>query len=205
MTANQAKSTADSNNSRLNAMDTLVSTATGDISRLKSDVNSLNGRIPNISIQSNATDYSAGKIPKFVESGKLSVSSVQFTVGSTTKVMNLSGTDLMYNGRFRPQEINLTSDIRKKENLSVITDALKRVLTLNGYFYNFKGSDEESVGLIAQQVQKVLPSAVSEDADGTLSLNYNGIVALLVEATREQEVRYFDLLRRVEALEKKRK
>ena len=205
MTANQAKSTADSNNSRLNAMDTLVSAATGDISRLKSDVNSLNGRIPNISIQSNATDYSAGKIPKFVESGKLSVSSVQFTVGSTTKVMNLSGTDLMYNGRFRPQEINLTSDIRKKENLSVITDALKRVLTLNGYFYNFKGSDEESVGLIAQQVQKVLPSAVSEDADGTLSLNYNGIVALLVEATREQEVRYFDLLRRVEALEKKRK
>ena len=205
MTANQAKSTADNNSSRLNAMDTLVSTATGDISRLKSDVNSLNGRIPNISIQSNATDYSAGKIPKFVESGKLSVSSVQFTVGSTTKVMNLSGTDLMYNGRFRPQEINLTSDIRKKENLSVITDALKRVLTLNGYFYNFKGSDEESVGLIAQQVQKVLPSAVSEDADGTLSLNYNGIVALLVEATREQEVRYFDLLRRVEALEKKRK
>lgn len=204
-TANQAKSIADNNNSRLNAMDALVSTATSDVARLKSDVNSLNGRIPNISIQGNATDYGTGKLPKFIESGKLSVSSVQFAVGSTTKVMNLSGTDLMYNGRFRPQEINLTSDIRKKENLSVITDALKRVLTLNGYFYNFKGSDKESVGLIAQQVQKVLPSAVSEDADGTLSLNYNGIVALLVEATREQEVRYYELLRRVEALEAKRK
>ena len=204
-TANQAKSIADNNNSRLNAMDQLVSAATSDVSRLKSDVNALNGRIPNISIQGNATDYATGKIPKFIETGKLSVSSVQFAVGSTTKVMNLSGTDLMYNGRFRPQEINLTSDIRKKENLSVITDALKRVLTLNGYFYNFKGSDEESVGLIAQQVQKVLPSAVSEDADGTLSLNYNGIVALLVEATREQEVRYYELLRRVEALEAKRK
>lgn len=204
-TANQAKSIADNNNSRLNAMDQLVSTATSDVSRLKSDVNALNGRIPNISIQGNATDYATGKIPKFIETGKLSVSSVQFAVGSTTKVMSLSGTDLMYNGRFRPQEINLTSDIRKKENLSVITDALKRVLTLNGYFYNFKGSDEESVGLIAQQVQKVLPSAVSEDADGTLSLNYNGIVALLVEATREQEVRYYELLRRVEALEAKRK
>ena len=204
-TANQAKSIADNNNSRLNTMDQLVSAATSDVSRLKSDVNALNGRIPNISIQGNATDYATGKIPKFIETGKLSVSSVQFAAGSTTKVMNLSGTDLMYNGRFRPQEINLTSDIRKKENLSVITDALKRVLTLNGYFYNFKGSDEESVGLIAQQVQKVLPSAVSEDADGTLSLNYNGIVALLVEATREQEVRYYELLRRVEALEAKRK
>lgn len=204
-TANQAKSIADNNNSRLNTMDRLVSAATSDVSRLKSDVNALNGRIPNISIQGNATDYATGKIPKFIETGKLSVSSVQFAVGSTTKVMNLSGTDLMYNGRFRPQEINLTSDIRKKENLSVITDALKRLLTLNGYFYNFKGSDEESVGLIAQQVQKVLPSAVSEDADGTLSLNYNGIVALLVEATREQEVRYYELLRRVEALEAKRK
>lgn len=204
-TANQAKSIADNNNSRLNTMDQLVSAATSDVARLKSDVNSLNGRIPNISIQGNATDYGTGKLPKFIESGKLSVSSVQFAVGSTTKVMNLSGTDLMYNGRFRPQEINLTSDIRKKENLAIITDALKRVLTLNGYFYNFKGSDEESVGLIAQQVQKVLPSAVSEDADGTLSLNYNGIVALLVEATREQEVRYYELLRRVEALEAKRK
>lgn len=204
-TANQAKSIADNNNSRLNTMDQLVSAATSDVSRLKSDVNALNGRIPNISIQGNATDYGTGKLPKFIESGKLSVRSVQFAVGSTTKVMNLSGTDLMYNGRFRPQEINLTSDIRKKENLAIITDALKRVLTLNGYFYNFKGSDEESVGLIAQQVQKVLPSAVSEDADGTLSLNYNGIVALLVEATREQEVRYYELLRRVEALEAKRK
>lgn len=204
-TANQAKSIADNNNSRLNTMDQLVSAATSDVSRLKSDVNALNGRIPNISIQGNATDYATGKIPKFIETGKLSVSSVQFAAGSTTKVMNLSGTDLMYNGRFRPQEINLTSDIRKKENLSVITDALKRLLTLNGYFYNFKGSDEESVGLIAQQVQKVLPSAVSEDADGTLSLNYNGIVALLVEATREQEARYYELLRRVEALEAKRK
>lgn len=204
-TANQAKSIADNNNSRLNTMDQLVSAATSDVSRLKSDVNALNSRIPNISIQGNATDYATGKIPKFIETGKLSVSSVQFAAGSTTKVMNLSGADLMYNGRFRPQEINLTSDIRKKENLSVITDALKRLLTLNGYFYNFKGSDEESVGLIAQQVQKVLPSAVSEDTDGTLSLNYNGIVALLVEATREQEARYFDLLRRVEALEKKRK
>ena len=204
-TANQAKSIADNNNSRLNTMDQLVSAATSDVSRLKSDVNALNGRIPNISIQGNATDYATGKIPKFIETGKLSVSSVQFAAGSTTKVMNLSGTDLMYNGRFRPQEINLTSDIRKKENLAIITDALKRVLTLNGYFYNFIGSDEESVGLIAQQVQKVLPSAVSEDADGTLSLNYNGIVALLVEATREQEVRYYELLRRVEALEAKRK
>ena len=204
-TANQAKSAADNHDTRLNAIDKLVSTATTDIGKLKSDVNSLNGRIPNISIQGNATDYGTGKIPKFIETGKLSVSSVQFTVGSTAKVMNLSGNDLMYNGRFRPQEINLTSDIRKKENLAIITDALKRVLTLNGYFYNFKGSDEESVGLIAQQVQKVLPSAVSEDADGTLSLNYNGIVALLVEATREQEVRYYDLLRRVEALEAKRK
>lgn len=204
-TANQAKSIADNSNTRLNAMDALMSTATSNINLLKSDVNALQGRIPNISIQDNATDYATGKVPKFIESGKLSVSSVQFAVGSTTKVMNLSGTDLMYNGRFRPQEINLTSDIRKKENLSVITDALKRVLALNGYFYNFKGSDEESVGLIAQQVQKVLPSAVSEDADGTLSLNYNGIIALLVEATHEQEIRYLDLLHRVEALEKKRR
>ena len=80
---------------------------------------------------------------------------------------------------------NSTSDARLKENIEVISDSLIKIKSLEGYIFNFKNQESKSVGLLAQQVKKVLPEAVYEDDKGKLSLNYSAIIALVVQAFNE--------------------
>ena len=78
------------------------------------------------------------------------------------------------------------SDIKLKENITPIGDALHKVCQLNGFTYNrndIEGSPRQA-GLIAQEVQAVLPEVVV-DNDGTLSVAYGNMVGLLVEAIKE--------------------
>jgi hypothetical protein len=82
-----------------------------------------------------------------------------------------------------------SSDIRKKENIMKIESALEKVLQINGYTYNFKGDDRKLTGVIAQELEKVLPEAVYEIEDeeyGTSkAVRYGNIVGLLIEAIKE--------------------
>ena len=86
------------------------------------------------------------------------------------------------------------SDIRLKENVEPITDALAKVNTLNGITFSYIENGTVATGLIAQEVQAVLPEAVIEDADGYLAVGYGNMVGLLVESIKE-------LTARVKALE----
>ncbi|VTQ34037.1 collagen-like surface-anchored protein SclE [Streptococcus pneumoniae] len=91
------------------------------------------------------------------------------------------------NGSFN--DIQIRSDKRNKRNLVKLDNALDRLEALTGYLYEIQYSADgwqTSVGLIAQDAQKALPELVTEDADvisgeKRLRLNYNGIIALLVE------------------------
>lgn len=84
------------------------------------------------------------------------------------------------------------SDIRLKTDLTKITDALAKVSQLTGYTYTRIDTGERQTGLVAQDVQKVLPEAVVEGDH--LSLAYGNMVGLLIEAVKE-------LTARVEKLE----
>ena len=98
------------------------------------------------------------------------------------------------------------SDIRLKENIRPIENALTKLETLRGVSFNYKEADESigyepfrksDIGLIAQEVEKVLPDAVSiapfdKDSDGKsksgedyLTLRYEKLVPLLVQAVKE--------------------
>ena len=61
----------------------------------------------------------------------------------------------------------MKSDIKLKENIEVISNALDKVKELKGVNFNFKKDGTRSTGLIAQDLQKVLPEAVytTEDVD----------------------------------------
>ncbi len=90
-----------------------------------------------------------------------------------------------------------TSDLRLKENLVKLETAASAVSQINGYEYNFKNNKEEThTGLIAQEVEEVLPNAVIE-RDGVKSINYNAVVALLVEAVKEQQAELLELKRKI--------
>ncbi len=93
--------------------------------------------------------------------------------------------------------ITAFSDIRLKADIQVITDALEKVCSLRGVTYERTDTGERQTGLIAQEVQAVLPEAVTVGSDEirTLSVAYGNLVGLLVESIKE-------LTARVEALEK---
>jgi translation elongation factor EF-1beta len=71
---------------------------------------------------------------------------------------------------------------------------------LSGYTFNKKGEDLRLVGLIAQEVEKVLPEAVSENQNGIKSLAYGNLVALLVECVKKQDERIEQLEETIENL-----
>jgi hypothetical protein len=107
------------------------------------------------------------------------------------------------------------SDIRLKDNIQSITDAGKKLYTLNGVFYTQNKLAEEfgyhdysqQVGVIAQEVQKILPEVVkpapfdAEGKDGSksgeyyLTVQYERIIPLIIETIKEQQ-------KEIESLEK---
>ena len=85
--------------------------------------------------------------------------------------------------------VNQASDARLKENIEPIDNALDKVLKLNGVTFNWvdkiRGGNDRKIGLIAQDVKKVIPELVGETPDGYLTVNYKDIPALLVEAIKQ--------------------
>ena len=109
------------------------------------------------------------------------------------------------------------SDERLKENIEIIENAVDKIKTLNGVRFNwnknvealgFMSNQETEVGVIAQQVKKVLPEAVtiapfdrslenkltSKSGENYLTVKYEKIVPLLIEAIKEQQVQIDELI-----------
>jgi hypothetical protein len=84
-----------------------------------------------------------------------------------------------------------TSTIRIKKNVRPIEGALEKVMGLQGVVYDMiDDSAHEQHGLIAEEVQKVLPNVVYRDEDGEVAgVQYARVVAVLIEAMKEQEAR----------------
>ncbi|MDR6242009.1 tail fiber domain-containing protein, partial [Aureibacter tunicatorum] len=85
------------------------------------------------------------------------------------------------------------SDKRLKKDIHSIESALEKVLKLNGMSYHWKKSDEHEYGLIAQEVEEILPKLVSVNPDGFKSVNYTGIIPFLIEAIKKQQTIIEDL------------
>jgi hypothetical protein len=90
--------------------------------------------------------------------------------------------------------ITANSDITLKKNLLKIENALEKVEQINGYTYEFKEDDSKRhAGVIAQEIQTVLPEIVNKGNDGILGVEYGNISALLIEAIKEQNIKIKNL------------
>lgn len=107
-------------------------------------------------------------------------------IGDTTPEVTLDVVgDINYTG-----VIVDVSDERLKSNIQPLECALDKVAHLRGISFTLKGaSDQREVGLIAQDVQQVLPEAVRivDNEHGYLGVSYPSVVSLLVEAVKEQD------------------
>jgi hypothetical protein len=85
--------------------------------------------------------------------------------------------------------INSSSDVSLKDNITTIPNALDKVLKMRGVEYDRNDMNgEHQIGLIAQEIEEVVPEIVSQDeSTGLKSVSYGNITAILIEAIKEQQ------------------
>jgi hypothetical protein len=102
---------------------------------------------------------------------------------STTKLSYQPST-----GTVSATNFNSTSDVRYKENIVKIENATDTVNLLNGVSFDWKETGTKSYGVIAQEIEKVLPELVGVSGEGK-SVNYLGIIAFLINSIKELDER----------------
>ena len=111
----------------------------------------------------------------------------------TTGIGTISGGGLSINGSITATgdiTAYYSSDERLKDNVSPIINALSKVKQIGGYEFDWNNDSEHSghdVGVIAQEIEKVLPEVVVDRDNGYKAVRYEKIVALLIEAVKEQQ------------------
>ncbi len=93
------------------------------------------------------------------------------------------------------------SDERLKKNIHPIDRALDKVEHLSGVSFAWKKDGKKDIGVVAQNVEKVLPELVGTGKDGMKTVKYGNIVAVLIEAVKEQQKEIEDLKKKVAVLE----
>jgi hypothetical protein len=103
------------------------------------------------------------------------------SVGSTILNVNTSG--IIVTGITTATDFDSLSDINYKENIVTVNNALLKVEQLRGVKFDWKESGSPSYGVIAQELEQVLPELVHGNDPKTV--NYNGIIGVLIEAIKE--------------------
>jgi len=99
-------------------------------------------------------------------------------------------------GKAYQNQVLLTSDQRFKKDIKALENVGEKIKKLNGYSYTFKadefkykGFDAKShIGLIAQEIKEVFPELVATDAKGFYAVDYQGMIPVLLQAIKEQQI-----------------
>lgn len=128
-------------------------------------------------------------LPNLKVSGQLDVTSTTKSTGTSSGALVVAG-GLGVQGSVFAGSITETSSIALKENIKPIDSALDKVTKLNGVEFNWKDKSkpDREYGLIAEEVMKVTPFLVSSSSpDKVEGVKYSKVVALLVEAVKQQQ------------------
>ncbi|MBI5540518.1 MAG: tail fiber domain-containing protein [Bacteroidia bacterium] len=107
----------------------------------------------------------------------------------TPHMLTVWGTTYSYQGYY-------SSDIQYKQNITPVATAIDKLNQLNGVRYSYNSAAFPQMnfpsgftyGVIAQEVQAILPELVQTDSTGYLAVNYDGLIPILIEAIKEQQV-----------------
>ena len=93
-------------------------------------------------------------------------------------------------------DLTINSDMRLKSNILSLSGALAKLLEIDGKTYTMKSNEKDTkIGLLAQDVLKVFPELVKAEnnSEETLSVNYQGLIPVLINAIKEQQVQIDEL------------
>jgi hypothetical protein len=128
--------------------------------------------------------------------GPLRADSGTFTLDIIARNGTFSGDIIARNGTFSGAlfatgnvtgaDVIATSDVRTKNSIETVESALDKVMKMRGVFFERNiEPGERRVGVIAQEIEKVLPEVVYTDSDGMKSVSYGSIIGVLIEAIKE--------------------
>ena len=139
---------------------------------------------------------SVGGTTTFV--GQIISSNTTASSSTTTGAIVVTG-GIGVSGRVTTTQLVETSSIELKENVNPILDALNSIMQLTGVIYDRK--DKTSInepGLIAEEVNKILPNLVTKDDNGNpYGIQYTKLVAYLIEAVKDQQHQIDELKKKV--------
>ncbi len=101
--------------------------------------------------------------------------------------------DAHFSGTVNAANFNTTSDATLKTNVETLTGSLDAVKSLRGVSFDWLENGNSEVGVIAQEVEAVLPDVVSTNDQGIKSVKYGNMVAVLIEAIKEQQAQIDEL------------
>jgi phage related tail fiber protein len=157
----------------------------------------------NINTQNDLDDITPNKVVKLFDGGRVGVGSLRLKNGGGNALLTVTtGSVLDLGNQATVTSLVMRSDKRLKTSIKRIEKPVEKLSQLNGYTYQFKDKNVSTAGLLAQEVKEVLPTAVVEQDDGMLSLDYNAVIALLVETVNEQSKRIEKLEEQVSELTK---
>jgi hypothetical protein len=117
-------------------------------------------------------DFSAGSINCSNLSASFSIDATDINCNTLVAITTITA-----------QDVNSTSDINLKTNIKTVENALDTIDKLRGVSFDWKLSGKNSYGVIAQELEEVLPELVNSGENK--SVNYNGIIAILIEAIKD--------------------
>jgi hypothetical protein len=106
---------------------------------------------------------------------------------ATLANLTVSG-DITASGNITSPYFYSQSDINLKKDIVKVNNALELVNSLSGYNFKWKSNEADSIGFIAHYVEEVLPMLIGTAPDGSKTVLYNGIIAILLEAVKAQQV-----------------
>ena len=115
---------------------------------------------------------------------------------NTLSTTYVSTTKLYFNpstGTFSATSFNSLSDENYKENIATIIDGLNIVDKINPVSFNWKDNNKKSYGVIAQEIEKIVPEIV-DTTDGTIkTVSYDQIIPFLIQAVQQLKKEIEDL------------
>jgi len=129
----------------------------------------------------------------FATGNNLFVDTTNDRVGIGTTVPSST---LQVSGTITCIDVNSTSDVRLKENIHSIKDPLDKIMKINGVGFRWKENKDEAIGVIAQDIEEVIPEVVKNSGD-VKTVNYNGLIGVLIEAVKEQQRQIEELKKQI--------
>ena len=124
------------------------------------------------------------------------------SITDSSGAISFGDENLTTTGTITAASCTSTSDARLKENVVEMTGAVAKVQRLRGVDFTWKDSGKADAGVIAQEVEAVVPHWVAENAEGTKAVDYGKLSALLIQAVKEQQATIDQLRRDVAALQR---